>query len=271
MTALLPVFAIRADVADGIRAYDAGWYGEALAEFIPAAEAGNVQAQMALASMYQFGEGVPQSDAEAAKWTRAAAARGDAVAAINLSNFHASGQGVIRDAAKSYFWLLLAAGQGNSWALARVESAAAGLWNSAAESERARAENWAPMGGDLSGPPEVIDGETLNVAGHRLRLEGIKAPAPGTRCLVRGNEHNCGRISATALMDLTAGASVTCRRHDAVAADGSRYACCRAGGYDLSEGMVYTGWAEADGAQMSRYASFEADARRAPRGMWRRD
>jgi len=31
-----------ADVANGVRAYDAGWYDEALAEFLPAAEAGNV-------------------------------------------------------------------------------------------------------------------------------------------------------------------------------------------------------------------------------------
>ena len=66
---LLPVLAARADVADGVRAYDAGWYEEALAEFLPAAESGNRQAQMALASMYQFGEGVAQSDVEAARWT----------------------------------------------------------------------------------------------------------------------------------------------------------------------------------------------------------
>ena len=268
---LLPALAARADVADGVRAYDAGWYDEALAEFLPAAEAGDVQAQMALASMYQFGEGVRQSDAEAARWTRAAAARGDAVAQVNLSGYYTAGRGVARDAATSYFWLLLAAGQGNSWAMTRIEAAAAGLWNSAAEIERARAGKWAPFGDDLSSAAEVIDGETLIVAGHRLRLEGIKAPAPGTRCTLRGNDHNCGRISTTALMDLTAGASVTCRRRDAVAEDGSRYARCRAGGYDLSEGMVYTGWAEADGTQMSRYAGFEAEARSAPRGMWRRD
>ena len=268
---LLPALAARADVADGVRAYDAGWYDEALAEFLPAAEAGDMQAQMALASMYQFGEGVRQSDGEAARWTRAAAERGDAVAQVNLANFYTSGRGVARDGAKSYFWLLLAAGQGNSWAMARIEAAAAGLWNSAAEIKRARAGNWAPFGDDLSGPPEVIDGETLIVAGHRLRLEGIKAPAPGTRCQLRGNAHNCGRISTTALMDLTAGATVTCRRREAVAKDGSRYARCRADGYDLSEGMVYTGWAEADGTQMSRYAAFELDARSAPRGMWRRN
>jgi TPR repeat protein len=271
---LLPIFAARttwADVADGVRAYDAGWYDEALEEFLPAAKGGDVQAQMALASMYQFGEGVRQDDDEAAKWTRAAAERGDAVGQINLSEFYAAGRGVARDAAESYFWLLLAAGQGNGWAEARLDAAAAGLWEASAKRARARAKNWSPVGGDLVGDAEVVDGQTLIVAGRRLRLEGITAPQPGTRCQVRGNTHNCGRISTTALMDLTAGADVTCRRRAAVAQDGSRYARCRAGGYDLSEGMVYTGWAWADGAQMTRYNALEKTARTARRGMWRRD
>ena len=127
----------------------------------------------------------------------------------------------------------------------------------------ARAANWSPFGGDLTGAPEVVDGQTLVVAGSRLRLEGIVAPPPGTLCQVRGNQQDCGRISTTALMDLTAGAEITCRRREQVAADGTRYARCRAAGYDLSEGMVYTGWAEADAAQMSRYGALEDAARHA--------
>ncbi|MDP6475311.1 MAG: tetratricopeptide repeat protein, partial [Alphaproteobacteria bacterium] len=188
---VLPVFAARADVADGVRAYDAGWYEEALAEFLPAAEAGDVQAQMALASMYQVGEGVAQSDREAFRWTRAAAERGDPVAQINLSQFLAAGRGVARDAAESYFWLLLAANQGNDWASARLEPAAARLTAADAENEKARTANWSPLGDDLSGSPRVIDGQTLIVDGRRLRLEGIQAPPPGTRCRLRGNDHDC--------------------------------------------------------------------------------
>lgn len=268
---VFPLLSSRADVADGVRAYDAGWYADALAEFLPAAKAGDMQAQLALASMYQFGEGVAQNDVEAARWTRAAAERGDPVAQINLAQFYGAGRGVERDAAESYFWLLLAAGQGNDWAQAHLAPAAAGLWDSAASAAQARAANWSPLGGDLSGAPQVLDGQTLIVDGHRLRLEGIIAPPLGTRCRLRGNQHDCGRISTTALLDLTAGASVTCIRRETMAPDGSRHARCRAGGYDLSEGMVYTGWAEADAAQMSRYAALEAAARQARRGMWRRN
>ena len=122
----MPLLAAEADVADGVRAYDVGWYEDALAEFLPAAEAGDTQAQLALASMYQFGEGVAQNDVEAARWTRAAAESGDAVAQINLSQFFAAGRGVERDVAQSYFWLLLTAGQRNSWAKARIAAAGCG-------------------------------------------------------------------------------------------------------------------------------------------------
>jgi TPR repeat protein len=48
---------------------------------------------MALAGMYQFGEGMRQDDDKAAIWTRAAAERGDAVGQVNLSDFFCAGPG----------------------------------------------------------------------------------------------------------------------------------------------------------------------------------
>lgn len=129
----------------------------------------------------------------------------------------------------------------------------------------------ADMTGDVGGSARVIDGQTLELNGQRLRLEGIDAPPPGTRCRLRGNERDCGHISATALMDLVAGVEITCRLRTSTAPDGARYARCEADGYDLSEGMVYAGWAQADLAQMDRYAGLEAAARVARRGMWRSD
>ena len=109
------------------------------------------------------------------------------------------------DAEQSYFWLFLAAWQGNSAAMAGLDTATASLTDAARRKIEQQVHNWAPFGNNLSGAPEVVDGETLIVAGQRLRLEGISVPAPGTRCQLRGNDQNCGRISTTALMDLTAG------------------------------------------------------------------
>ena len=43
---------------------------------------------------------------------------------------------------------------------------------------------------------------------------------------------------------------------------------CLSNGYDLSAGMVHTGWARATGAA---YREIETKARAARRGMWRPD
>ena len=35
---------------------------------------------------------------------------------------------------------------------------------------------------DITGPSRVIDGDTIEVAGERIRLHGIDAPESGQRC-----------------------------------------------------------------------------------------
>ena len=44
---------------------------------------------------------------------------------------------------------------------------------------------------------------------------------------------------------------------------------CNADGYDLAGGMVYAGWALAEGAHGQRYRAREEAARVAGRGIWR--
>ena len=122
----------------------------------------------------------------------------------------------------------------------------------------------------LAGPFEIIDGDTLRVDGRLVDLVGIKAPVPGARCAVAGKTIDCGRISTTALLDLTAGAGVICELLKPPVGTSAGRARCRAGGYDLSEGMVYTGWAVAQPAETSPYARHERSARARGRGKWRR-
>lgn len=120
----------------------------------------------------------------------------------------------------------------------------------------------------VTGTPTVIDGETLEVAGRRFRLYGIDAPDLRQTCDIRGRTYNCGRVSRTALMDLVAGVDVTCRpRKSGPGRD--TLAACRAGGYDLSAGMVHTGWAMAFPRVGTDYARIEKTAAKAKRGLWR--
>ncbi|MDJ0936282.1 MAG: thermonuclease family protein [Kiloniellales bacterium] len=117
----------------------------------------------------------------------------------------------------------------------------------------------------VTGRPEVLAGDLIEIEGRRFRLYAIDAPEPGQRCLLR-KLYDCGAVSRSALLDLTAGIPVTC---ELLPAEGPEVARCVAAGYDLSEGMVYTGWALADRAVSEHYIAFEQEARTRNHGLWR--
>lgn len=123
-------------------------------------------------------------------------------------------------------------------------------------------------GTELRGTPKVIAGDLIELQGQRLRLAGIDAPEPGQRCALEARLYDCGEVARTALLDLTAGTEVRCRP---LGQDpgGSTLARCTAAGYDLSEGMAYTGWAMVQPAAAERYGAVQEQARRAKRGLWR--
>ncbi len=121
----------------------------------------------------------------------------------------------------------------------------------------------------LSGPVKVIDAATLHVGKHTVRLHGIVTPRPRDHCKLANKTIPCGRVAATALMDLTAGAIARCEVHGKPDADGIVTATCSGAGYDLSEGMIYTGWARPNSAATARYRQVEIAARKRKRGLWR--
>ncbi len=129
-----------------------------------------------------------------------------------------------------------------------------------------------PALAEVAGPPRVVDGDTLEVQGTVIRLYGIDAPELGQICRIAERAYDCGQIARTALLDLTAGVTVSCElapaSRDDDGADG-RIGRCSADGYDLSEGMTYTGWALASRRVSKRYVAFEDGARAARRGLWR--
>jgi endonuclease YncB( thermonuclease family) len=125
---------------------------------------------------------------------------------------------------------------------------------------------------ELSGEAMVVDAETIEVDRTRFRLYGIDAPEPDETCRNGAAAIPCGRIAATALMDLVAGASVRCvpiaNANEPKTAEPAA-ATCRTDGYPLLEGMVYTDWAHAVRVVSRRYVEFENGAAAAGRGLWR--
>ena len=105
---------------DGLAAYDAGRYRAAARIWRALAEAGDVDAQTALAGLYRSGApGFPNSASRAADWYRKAAVLGDGVAQMNLGDMHARGDGVAHDLIEAWFWLSRSEGQGFDWAAER--------------------------------------------------------------------------------------------------------------------------------------------------------
>jgi len=117
----------------------------------------------------------------------------------------------------------------------------------------------------------ALDGDTIELDGRVIDLAGIDAPEFGQHCRRGDVEVDCGMIARTQLLDLTAGSNVVCDLDDATIRTGwPAVAVCRAGGYDLSEGMLHTGWALADPmiTVPTIYVDVQAASHDAGRGLW---
>ncbi len=105
----------------------------------------------------------------------------------------------------------------------------------------------APLGAGelLAGRASVIDGDTIEIHGKRIRLFGIDAPEAGQTCRNGDNsEYRCGQKAALVLEARIGAGVVSCERKD-TDLYGRTVATCRAFGEDLGAWMVGLGWAVA--------------------------
>ncbi len=133
---------VRADMADGLAAFDAGDYAAAFEEWRALARAGEAEAQVALAGLYLAGQGTRADAAEALRWYRLAADQGDSVAQLNLGDLLSRGLGVARDPVGAYVWFTLAAAQGRRWPALRRDEIAESLSPAQRAEAEARLEAW---------------------------------------------------------------------------------------------------------------------------------
>lgn len=122
---------------------------------------------------------------------------------------------------------------------------------------------------DLVGRATVVDGDTLEIHGQRIRLWGIDAPESDQLC--RGADslqYRCGAKAANGIDEFIDGRPVSCTP---ITQDryGRTVASCVVAGSDLGDWLVRQGLA-LDWPQYSngKYAAAQRDAVTNQRGMW---
>ncbi len=124
-----------------------------------------------------------------------------------------------------------------------------------------------PTLADVAGTASVIDGDTIEVHGQRIRLHGIDAPESRQLCRLDGKPWQCGKDAANVLADKIERRLVTCEDlgRDRYARIIAR---CTIAGEDLGEWLVLQGLALAYRRYSLDYVDQEADAQAARRGIW---
>ena len=116
--------------------------------------------------------------------------------------------------------------------------------------------------GEIRGSAKVIDGKTMVVDGHTVRLADIVVPAVGSKCVWRGKALDCGVLATAGLKDITAGAIVACAP---ISKSAFR---CKDGSFDLAFGLIHAGWAVPDAGAPDHYFKKMLNAKERRRALW---
>ncbi len=119
----------------------------------------------------------------------------------------------------------------------------------------------------LAGHVRVLDGDTLAVAGQRVRLDGIDAPEIRQTCTLNGRRWACGKAARQAMRKLVGRNTVRCEVSGR-GKYGRAIGTCFANGRNLQQELVRQGLALATRKYSTRYVPDEDAARAEGLGMW---
>jgi endonuclease YncB( thermonuclease family) len=115
----------------------------------------------------------------------------------------------------------------------------------------------------IVGKAKVLDGDTIEISGRRIRLFGIDAPENGQTCTIKRKPFRCDQAATSALAEKIGPRIVECEPKDL------DVSVCFVEGEDINAWMVAQGWALAYRQYSRDYVSQEERASKAKLGMWR--
>jgi len=120
-----------------------------------------------------------------------------------------------------------------------------------------------------TGRANVIDGDTIEIRGERIRLFGVDAPESAQTCRdAAGAAYRCGQRAALALADRIGVQTVNCNALDRDRF-GRTVSECSVGGENMNAWLVRNGWAVAYRRYGGgRYNADERAAKAARAGIW---
>jgi endonuclease YncB( thermonuclease family) len=142
-------------------------------------------------------------------------------------------------------------------------------WAPAEKTPTAATSNVTVAADTIVGHTSVIDGDTLDIHGQRIRILDIDAPESKQTCTATdGSQWRCGQKAALALFDWIGSRTVAC---EPTGKDryGRWLAHCSVGGADVAEWLASNGWAipyRDCKCEVVRAAAAQAKAGR--RGIW---
>jgi hypothetical protein len=161
-------------------------YVEAARWYRKAADLGNARSQFSLGYLYYYGQGVPQDYLEGFRWFRKAADQGDVGAQVRLGLMSYYGQGVPQDYAEALRRYRMAADQG--YPIAQDALGSMYFYGNGVSQDYAEAARWYRKAADLGNAKSQYDLGTLYYSGLGVPQDRAEASHWFRKAADQGNK-----------------------------------------------------------------------------------
>ena len=124
------------------------------------------------------------------------------------------------------------------------------------------------IAGEISGFPNITDGDTIKILNNRIRLHGIDTPEKKQICIKNYKKYNCGNEATIALTKRIDGNLVFCKVQNKLDRYKRYIGICFVGEVNLNKWMVRNGFAVAYRRYSKDYIEDEEYAKKNKIGLW---